>query len=349
MIIVFAAVAILEARTRKEFCLEKSQWLGRFAAATSDPQRRKRWGADVDLARVLADVDRADPASIHCEQLGMSFSPRRYWRIRTGLSAARQISAELTPQRWSQLGSAWERARRFETRGWTQPAEYLAGQIEAAHPSPGTDLAAGIDRLLATNSQLDRDLPALESSFYRLAEETRQLDVTGDPTLAAFSRFLTQCADSSLRLNERGFSGREGLDASLILADQLTAAVHSGYPGNINADRFAADVGSHLDLHHLQISDLQHWLEQLPDYLLQRDAGTSATTALRSRLAGVAGEIEASHPETSEQAGIGQDERKIQSELDSFAQARFIARDFSSGAFNAQRARLESEIDGLRV
>lgn len=350
-LVVLAAVAlsILEARTRREFCREKSQWLSRFAKAAADPQRRKAWGTDADLSRVLADVDRADPLSVHCEQMGLSPDPRRYRRIRSALSAARQISADLAPERWKQLGNAWERARRFEARGWTQPAELLADQISAAHPSAGANLAGAIDRILATNARLDRDLPALESIFYRLAERTRELDAGGDLTLRAFSRFLTISAGSSLRLSESGFSGREELDQSLSVADQLTAAVHGGYPVNIDMDRFTADVGSHLDLGHLQIGDVRHWLEQLPDYMLQREAGASASAALRSRLASVTGEIDASHPEPSEKAAIGQDEQKIAGELELFAQARFVARDFTSGAFNTQRSRLESEIDGLRV
>ncbi len=123
VVLAFAAVAFLEARTRREFCQQKSRWLGRFAESSADPQRRKAWEADADLSRVLAELDRANLPSVHCEKSGWSTNPLRYWRVRSALAAARQITTDLAPERWKQLANAWDRApvriARLDTTGRT--------------------------------------------------------------------------------------------------------------------------------------------------------------------------------------------------------------------------------------
>ncbi len=344
----FGGVIYLEGRARAEFCQDKRAWLGRFAQAAAQPDRRKSWAQDPDLARVVSDVDQAAPASIDCDGPRWNLDPRGYWRTRAALTAARQVTADLTPERWRRLGKIWDRARQFETRGWSQPAEFLASQIAAARPIAGADVAGAIDHLIATDLRLDRDLPPIQAEFNQLLEHAHELEVSGDPALGAFARVLRRSSGAAMQLGDSGFTGRETLTANVALAGQAVSILHGGYSRNIDATRFAGDVTSHLDLQRVTADDLRHWLERLPDYTLQRDAVATATAALRSRLATVSSEIDASHPDATERASIKQDRDKIETDFARFAQSQFIARDLADGVFSSRRTQLESKVDALR-
>ena len=343
-----AALALFGMRLAREFCRQKSAWLGQLAEATSDPVRRQKWEQEASLKQAIADIDRAAPRSIKCEVPLWSVDPRHILQTREALAAAQRVRLDLSPERWKRLGTMWEQARQFEVRGWVQPADFLGRKIAAVGPAAGNDLAGNIDRLLAVDVGLGHDLSKLDPDWKRLADRVHEMEGANDATLASFAAFLQSSAGSALRLGDSGFTGGDRIATCLALMDKLEEARRTVYPSKTDLARFNADVVSKIDLQHLQESDLRRWLERLPDYVLQNDAVASATASLRTRLGAISDDFEQSHPDATERQSFTQDHQKVQADVDSFAQGRFIGRDLSDGVFSTQQTKLESEIDGLR-
>ena len=166
--------------------------------------------------------------------------------------------------------------------------------------------------------------------------------------MTAAAASLRRTAAASLKVNEAGITG-DDLHEELDIAQRLADVVHGGYPQNIDADRYSADVTTKLDLPHLRVADLRTWLARLPEYALQRDKSADAVAELSRRLQQTAHEVAATKPEGADLSRFNRDLQRLEVDVATFGQSRFTSRDLADGTFANRQKALSGRIDALRA
>jgi hypothetical protein len=151
---------------RAELRTVNQQWFGAFERALADPDRQRRYAADETLRSVANLVRQAQQAGVRFDPTGdppISYSG--YRNAQSALEIVHRVERELTPERWQRLAAVDGIRQRYEARGWSQPATYLADLARGPRPSAAADVAGGIDRLLDVTSRIGSDAVWLDEQW----------------------------------------------------------------------------------------------------------------------------------------------------------------------------------------
>jgi hypothetical protein len=332
---------------QRELAGVRADWLDRLAVAIDAPATAKLYQNDPSLRAVLIDVNQAaDPAVPASTDLS-KFQAGAFFRIRSSLAAARHIEADVSPKSWAVAQRVLQGQLLLEQQNWTQPAQFAKDALAALKTGPGSDLDTAVHQVLALDRVMERGLPALLRSWSELDNNTNALSKTGDIYLSAFATLLRQSASQAIQLNPGGFSGGDTVAWDADLAAKLLAVAKGGYPQNIDAQRWAEEVTSRMDLSHLSIADVQRWLDREPAYGTQNTDTNRVAGGLRAALTKNLQQAARLSPDSSDQAEIDAQQHAIERDLATFAGRHFTTQDMSDGTFASERTRIESQIDGL--
>lgn len=348
VLIAMGALALAVSSARNQLDRAKKGWVDAFAAAVADPDRRTRYQTDPDLKRVLDFLDLSRVAvPLRGGRLASNFSPLELYRLRNRTSAVERILQDLSPQRWRRLHELAMMQQEYRGRGWDQPADYLDKLIAATQPRPWARVVDGIDHLLRVEPALKDKRADVESAWEQLRAHLSQLESTRDQTLNAFARSLRLSGADAVKLSDAGFEGLEKLHSTDELAGRLATAARSGWPGNVDATRLAADVRRDADLTHPRPQDMELWLNRFPLYSVRRTETALAAADLRKRLNAASDAVDNANSLPDERAIVDEDRASIDAAIDRLADARFIEKEFEDGTFAGQRDRIAARIDGL--
>ena len=339
--------SVFSCRTQRQLSRARSQWLDALAATLADPARGTRYRADPSLRSVMSDVATADDPSVSCDSGPANLSPWHYAKMSQCLSAAEHVETDLSPDRWPVASRLLDVQHLFEARGWNQPAQFIAACLDSVRPGPGADLDSTIQRLQTLDAQAQERLPALERDWNALDQRTTDLGKFPDGYISALATGLRHSAQTAIQLGPGGFSGLDVLHGDADLADQLQAAVNDGYPSQLDAQRFFAEVTSRLDLSHITAADVRRWLDREPLYKVENEQTAQAAAELRRSLQRNLTQVAQIHPDADEQREIDSQRHSIERDLGSFSAARFITKDLADGTFSGRRAKIDSQIDQL--
>jgi len=337
------------ASSRSRFAAAKAAWIDPFAVALSDRARREHYQSDSDLRRAIADFDGSNLA--HTPADGGLLSNFSFWelgRLRGANAAAERIEQDLAPARWHRLADLIDLQQRYQRRGWEQPADYLEKIIAAARPREGANLLGGIERMLRVGPLIEFDSPRLEETWKALDGDLSRIRATQDRALVSFARSLRLSAATAVSLSDRGFDGIDRLAADSALAGQLAGVTRSGWPGNIDAERFASEVAAQCDLAHPTTADMTRWLADVPLYVVKNDQAVAAAGDLRTHLKQMGDTVVGSDQTDADRTAFDRDRGELASRIDRFSRTRFIEKEFRSGLFAGERDDLQRQIDSLQ-
>lgn len=345
---VLALLAAQVSSARRGFARIKSEWIAPFAAAVSDPQRQLRFRQDPELKLALDELDNSRIARLPIDgSAGSRFSLAELQRMRQATAAAHRIEDELSPQHWQRLQQVTALQKRYEARGWTQPAAYLASLVLAVQPASGAGLADAIDRVLRLRPVLDEDQARVEEQWQQLNDYAKQLEQTHDSTLVSFARSLLATGAQSIRLSDTGYEGLDKLHAQAALAGRLAEAVRPEWPGSIDSVRLAREMGPGVNLNHPTPQDMESWLQKLPLYSVRKAETMLAAAALQKRLKETGEQVDRFNPDQLERTAFDRDRQDVQSEIDRFGKTAFIEKEVEQGALATRRDQLQARIDAL--
>ncbi len=344
---VVAAYGYAGYRSQRAYCEAKRQWLGAFAEAAADPARRELYARRANLKKVLAELDRVPPASVDCHgKGGLPLSFTAFGRTRAAAASLATITDALSAEQWPALARAASAQRRFRSRGWDQPADYLARLVEGVRPGRSEDLVGGIDRFVLI-SDLEQTLGGIESDWKIVDEAQKTLAASGVDVLAAFGRVLKADSAGALRLTAVGFEGTNVLARNAVLAERAVAAIGRTKSGEIDVDRFAADVGRKGDLANLKPADVEAWLAQLDAYRNKSDAVQPLVAQLRRRLAEVRADVESTRPDPSKKVLFERESAAVESGVAALAAKPIIEAEVREGVLARQTEELTARVEAL--
>ena len=339
---------LLNSTARQQLARVRRRWADPFVAAMQDPARRGRLATDPDLKTALADLDSARLNEVAAQdQAASNLSLSELHRTRRALAQVNQVELDLSAAHWKRLAELTSLQQQYAGRGWTQPADYLGKLIRDAQPTPGVDLADGIDRLLRVGNLIKSDQQQAENDWQELTTDTRQLEKTGDRVLSAFARALRNTASLSLTLSDTGFGGIDALHTNSTLASRLTQAVVN-WPNGIDVQRLEVDTASATNLARPSRADIESYLINLPLYSIRTTETSLAAAAMQKRLKDVDQMVLKSKPTDEDRSSFDHGREQVASRIDSFAKTAFIEKELEDGSFATRKDAIELEIQGLR-
>ncbi|HWE98158.1 MAG TPA: SUMF1/EgtB/PvdO family nonheme iron enzyme [Tepidisphaeraceae bacterium] len=343
-----AVLSYLDHSARKQFCQSRHEWFGQFAQAISDPARRRAWGADKDLKRVLDEVPLDAIRRIDCNRANpVQYSLKDYQAVRDANVTVDLVQRDVTT-RWPVVARAADLRRKFADRGWAQPAAYLAKRIDAARAAPGADVAGAIDRLLRASPHVESGLALTESDWKTFSERLQQIQATHDPVLSALAHLLRRSAESAVKLDDNGFQGLDEVHEDGQLADRLAEALRTTWPTNVDRERFDVEVKQAIDPAHVKKADVDRWLALVALNAFRPGEARAAAEALRKRLNETADLVTHAHVSPDEADAFNNDRRAAAGAITEFEATPVTQHTVDEGAFAQKRDELQNRIDALR-
>lgn len=214
-------LAGLSSSAQTQFCREKTDWFGPLATELSDPEHRLRFNDDPQLRTILTRLDKVD-MSIKCDAKDSSLlSLSEYRRTRAALAAMQDVKEGFSSERWKRLSWAIDLQKRYQDRGWAQPAAYLSALIADARLSRGRKFADGLNRFLDVLPNIERSYASGEDNWKLLDERTAELRASPDESLRTLAGTLRASAAGAVQLSDRGFEGLNELASSATVAVKL--------------------------------------------------------------------------------------------------------------------------------
>jgi hypothetical protein len=342
---IVAAMLAISATQWNRYRHERSQWLGALVSATADDRLRERWSADPQLQDVLDRISSAHLAELNAsDSSAIAITPSEYFRRRDAVAAAGAIADDLSPAHWQKLGHLSDLQTQFKSRGWAQPADFLATLITGATP-PAGNLAAGIDRVLDTSTAIDQTLPPIDAAWNKLTVATDILSAPHNPMLDAFADHLRTSAADSLHLSNTGLTESDhALATRLQLAAQLDTATRES---SVDGARFSTALATRINVNHVTDADVRTYLNTVSQFSIQKDAIGSATDTLRRALADMSQTIAGSRPRSAEASALAKDRAGVEAQIKNFSESPFIPGDISDGTFARRQQAIAIEIDAL--
>lgn len=343
----------LNISARSELDVNTQAWFSTFEQRLRDPTRRTLYRSDPHLAAVVKEIERAEAGGILFDppdgESNLSLS--NYRRNRAALEAVRKIEQLVTPDNWQALSELTSQARKFEQRGWKQPAAAIDETARRVRPSPGADLTVAIDRVLELHPRVTSQAAPVERAWTALDAELVHLRASGDPAIRSFGESLRSRAVAAVQLTDRGLSGEQQMSELTPMAARLSKVVRDGFPGRYGRERLASEVEARLNLVTPTPQDMAEWLEALPQYEMV-DLGEQARpiTALRQAFDSLVRNVARQPISDAER----EQWKMVQSDLDAriatFANAKFLRKDIDAGQGEVAltSARLRTDIDALR-
>ena len=348
LLLIAALVACgLDLGARRRLFAERTQWIDALASRCTQPAAAPLYHDDPSLRAVMIDVAEAEDPSITASNSLSAVRPWGYLGVRRCLAAAARVPSDLSARNWPVAARLLETQHALESVAWSQPAQFVASRLSALQPAPGADINAAILQAIQLDAVLSAQLPALMQDWGDLDRNASALDKSKDAYVESFALLLRRSAADGMQLNQAGFSGVDVLHTNSDLAARVAAIARDGFPDNIDTQRFASEVTSHIDLGRPQIADVRTWLDREPLYLNQDAQTSSAVAELRHALQQSLDRIAKLNPDATDRAEIDAQRRLILRDLDAFSHKRFTSRDITDGTFIAQRTRIESQIDSL--
>ncbi|MDB5294037.1 MAG: hypothetical protein JWO31_20, partial [Phycisphaerales bacterium] len=313
---------------RVELLAVDGQWFAAFERALDDPARVQRYAGDATL-RAVADLVRQSKRD------GVRFDPSgdpvisyaAYQNARAALAVVGRVERELSPDRWQRLASINALRQRYEARGWAQPAGYLADLARGATPSPGADLAAGIDRFVDVSGRIGADAIRLNEQWAVFETDLKAVRDAGDPVLATFAAHLRGSSGATLRLTDDGFD-QEGLAAFAAqrpLAARLATVVANGFPSAYGRAKLADEVEARLNVANPADADVSQWLDAVGQYELVRlDPAAAPLAELKAAADKLAADVRRQKLGGDEQAAYAEGFAAVRAKLDALATERFV-------------------------
>ena len=349
LLVAAGGFAFVGYRAQQTFCRAKQDWLGAFAQAAAEPQRKARYAADPALRAVVAEVERLDPGSVDCDSSPpFPTTPAAFRTVRGAGGAVRRIEANLSAAEWDRLGRIVALRREFEARRWAQPAEYLGQVIKGVEPRGNQQLAQGIDRLLGVAGALEPAAASAGADWKRLDEGVSTLSKSNAPLLGTFARALRRTAVDALRLSNAGLEGTDRLKANADLTRRLLDAEAQGEAGTIDLKRFTADVQKEASAAEVTPERIEQWLGRLERYAVSRQEIDAAAEALRVAVGDAEVEVVGSNPDLAEKAAFDINKRNVEGRINTFQKTPYVRADVADGTFEKARARLADEVEKLR-
>ncbi|HEX8912627.1 MAG TPA: hypothetical protein VF796_09745, partial [Humisphaera sp.] len=259
------------AAARAEYLAARGQWFESFAARMQDPVRQERYAVDPGL-RAVVDAFRAarrDGVRFDVTADDPLLSYGNYRSATGALAVVREAERDLTPERWPTLANVEAAGRRYEARGWQQPALFLADLARGARPGGDrADVAGGIDRLLAVWSRAEPAAEVVEARWRQYDADLAAARRANDPVLTRFADHLAAAAGSAVRLTDTGFEGTDGITARAPLAAALAKLAAGGWPGTHDRKRLAAELEPTLNADRPGDEDVRRWVEGVDQYAL---------------------------------------------------------------------------------
>ncbi len=337
---------------RTQLATVNQQWFGTFWRALEDPKRSARYSADDTLARITQQIRQARQAGVNFDPSASSIlSYDGYQKSELALGVAERVSRELTPERWARLKAMSDLRQRYESRGWSQPAAFLTDLNSAAVPAPGGDLAAGIDRLLDVAARITDDAIWLDEQWLKYEADLKVVRDSGDPLLQTFSRELRETAGASLRLTDAGFDGLDAFRNRTPLASRLAALVKSGFPNNYGRERIASDIDTQFNASNPTDADIRHWLDSIEPYsLVKLDPAAEPLASLLASFDKLTADVKRQTFSEAEQTQYGAARTKLEQNLASLREARFVKKDVARGQgdISLKAGEIQRELDQLR-
>jgi hypothetical protein len=339
---------LLTSSARQQLARARRGWADPFVAAMQDPTRRSRLQADPDVRVAIIDLDNAQLQNISTtDSLRSNLSIAELHRARKAAAEVVQVQQDLSFAHWRRLAELISLQQSYQGRGWIQPADYLGKLIRDAQPTPGTDLAHGIDRLLRVSNLIKTDQQQAENDWQQLTNDTKQLEKTGDRVLSAFARNLRNTASVALSLADSGFGGLESLKTNAKLASRLAQALPN-WPDGIDVQRLEVDTASATNLARPTRADIERYLDNLPLYSIRTTETALATATMRKRLTEVEQAVSKSNPTDEDRGGFDHGRQQVVSRIEMFGHTPFIEKELEDGSFSTRKEAIELEIQGLR-
>lgn len=331
---------------RKEYCQAKREWLGSFAEALADPNRRALYATDPTLQKVVVTVDRLKPVTVRCDEgFPVPLTLSEYRRTRSALGSLEKINSSLTPARWPLLANAAAAERRFRARGWIQPADFLAKVVEGVRPGQ-PNLATRIDWLVLIED-FEQKLVALDEDWKALDAAAKKLQASNDPVIAAFGRTLRDASVQSVRLSAGGLEGLEELKANAALAARALAAIERGRAGEVDLERFTRDLDAAVDIAAMTPGDVAQWLDRLSAYELRPTEIAPVVAELRQRLKTVTRDVVSTRPEAAKKVLFEQARERLENDLNALEETPLIQSEINEGVLARRQEELGTRIDAL--
>jgi hypothetical protein len=348
-IIGLTTLYVLNSSVRQQLDSAKRGWADQFALAMQNQARRGQYELDPDLKAALDDLDRAELQNVSIDDsLKSNLSLSELQRARRAVAQVNQVKKDLSPEHWRRLARLATLQQQYQGRGWTQPADYLDKLLHGAQPHPGAELANGIDRLLKVSALIKLDQEQVESDWWQLTTNSKQLEKTGDRILSAFARALRNTASISLMLADTGFGGVDMLKTNSKLASRLVGAVPSNWPEGIDLQRLEVDTASATNLARPTQADIERYLNNLSLYSVRTTETALATAAMEKRLKDIDQAVTKSHPTDDDRVGFDHGRRQVISRIEAFGHTQFIEKELEDGSFATRKEAIELEIQGLR-
>lgn len=347
LLVVGGIASAYDFHARRELYAARTQWVHALASEIAKPKTNALYRADPSLRAVLIDVAAADDPTVVASDKLSGARPWGYSRVRDSLAAAEHIAGDLSPEHWPVAARLADTQRDLQRLAWTQPAQFVANALAGLNPGPAADVNAAIVTVIRLDIVLREQLPALLHDWSALQDNASALEKSNDVYLASFAGILRQSAGDAIRLSADGFTGTDIVRTNSDLGTRLRTIVREGFPNNIDAARFQAEVTSKIDFGHPRMADITTWLQREPYYARQDAQTASAVEELRRTLLHALNQIAKLHPDTTDQAEVDAQRKQIEHELDQFSQRRFTSHDIADGTFVAERNRIDSEISAL--
>lgn len=342
----------LHADARIQLSTVNQQWFGAFEKAIDDPQRVQRYSVDETLKTVVQQVRQAKQSGVPFDPAGSSvWSYGNYQKTRTGLGVVERVERELQPERWQRLAAMNAIRQRYESRGWSQPAAYLAELNRGVVPTPGTDLAAGIDRMMDITGRITDDAIWLDDEWLKYEADLKVVRDSGDPLLQAFARELRESLGKTLRLTDAGFDGLDGFKLRIPLAARLAKLVRDGFPKDHGRERIASDIDSQLNVANPTEADIRQWLAAIDDYsLVKLDPAAEPLVSLTTSFQKLTADVKRQSLSESEQSQYTLARTQLEQKLAGLTDARFVKKDVAraQGEISLRAGDVQRELDQLR-